>query len=190
MACANLPNRPSNASRTWSNSPHRNPVPTVNSTSYRDRNVTVTICADFERLLSWLFHLHLGHVCERVSFHNGTRLPRYPSPYRYIHRFAVKSSAPQADGMSIGGLAASHPGRGESWLWRVPVTVQSCGSIWYLRRRTRTFLQDRVNPRVSHSTLAGTLVLVPATWVPIPWPWLLEPYLIPNLMHRKGSTED
>ena len=36
----------------------------------------------------------------------------------------------------------------------------------------------------------GTLVLVPAAWVPTPWSWLLEPYLIPNLTHRKGSAED
>ena len=111
-----------------------------------------------------------------------------------MHRFAAKPSAPQADGLDIGGLAASHPDRDESCLWRVPVTVQSRGSIWYLRRRARIFLQDRINlhrPRVSHSALVGTLVvLVPAARAPTPWSWVLEPYLIPNLTHRKDSAED
>ena len=107
-----------------------------------------------------------------------------------MHRFAAKSPAPQADGLGTDGLAASHPGRGESCLWRVPVTVQSRGSIWYLRRWPRIFLQDRLNlhhPRVS---LVGTLALVPTAWVPTPWSWLLEPYLIPNLTHSKRSVED
>lgn len=81
------------------------------------------------------------------------------------------------------------PTEAKSCLWRVPVTNQSVTPFWDLRRRTRTFLQDRINPHqlgVSHSSIAETLVLVQAAWAPSPRSCLAALYPIPN---REGFAE-
>ena len=51
MACAHPPNQPSNTSRTRSDSPHRNSVPTANFASYPEWNVTVTSLCGFQATL-------------------------------------------------------------------------------------------------------------------------------------------
>lgn len=191
--CANPPNEPPNASRTRTGSPIVIPsVPSVNFASYRvecNGHKSVRTSSDSS---SVCFTYILGTLFEWVSLHGEARLLWYPSPYRFKHRFAGKSSALQAYGLGICGLAASRLDREESCLWRVPVATQSCVSIWYLRRWTRISLQARINLLhlcVSYPTLVGTLVLVPAARVPSPWLCLLGPYLIPNLRHRKASLE-
>jgi len=105
---ANPPNEPSNASRTRSDSPHRNSVPGVNFASYPELNVTVTSMCGLQATLIVSVSLTSWTCFERVSLYGEARLPRYPSPYRYKRRFAGKSSAPQADGLGI-GLAVSRP---------------------------------------------------------------------------------
>lgn len=68
-----------------------------------------------------LFHLHLLHVNEWVSLLRGARLHQYPLPYRCEHRLAGETSAPQVDGLGIGGLAAPRPDR-----WEIMYLARSC----------------------------------------------------------------
>lgn len=108
VVCVN-PNQLSNTSRTRSDSPHRDSVPSVNFANYSGWNVPVTRMCGLRLTLiasvsptSWA-RFWAGFL------HGEVWLPRYPSPYRCKHRFAENTPAPQADGLGFGRLATSRP---------------------------------------------------------------------------------